>query len=93
MRESRRGEKLVTLDGMERELPEGVIVIEDNEGRLIDLCGIMGAKNSEVDENTKRVLLFLCRPMILCGFANLQCRWATAPKRLCVLKRGLILRV
>lgn len=59
LRESRRGEKLVTLDGMERELPEGVIVIEDNEGRLIDLCGIMGAKNSEVDENTKRVLLFV----------------------------------
>lgn len=59
LRESKKGEKLVTLDGMERELPAGVIVIEDGEGRLIDLCGIMGAKNSEVDENTKRVLLFV----------------------------------
>ncbi|HRY52298.1 MAG TPA: phenylalanine--tRNA ligase subunit beta [Candidatus Portnoybacteria bacterium] len=59
MRESRQGEKLTTLDGVERTLPAGVIVIEDGEGRLIDLCGIMGAKNSEVDENTKRVLLFV----------------------------------
>lgn len=59
VRESRAGEKLTTLDGVERELPAGVIVIEDGAGRLIDLCGIMGAKNSEVDENTKRVLLFV----------------------------------
>ena len=59
VRESKKGEKLTTLDGMERTLPEGVIVIEDGEGRLIDLCGIMGAKNSEVDESTKRVLLFV----------------------------------
>lgn len=59
VRESKKGEKVVTLDGVERELPAGVIVIEDGEGRLIDLCGIMGAKNSEVDENTKRVLLFV----------------------------------
>src|SRR3989344_3079314 len=59
VRQSRQGEKVITLDGVERQLPEGVIVIEDGEGRLIDLCGIMGAKNSEVDENTKRVLLFV----------------------------------
>lgn len=59
VRQSKKGEKLTTLDSVERELPEGVIVIEDGEGRLIDLCGIMGAKNSEVDENTKRVLLFV----------------------------------
>ncbi len=59
VRESKKGEKLTTLDGLERVLPEGVIVIEDGQGRLIDLCGIMGAKNSEVDENTKRVLLFV----------------------------------
>ena len=59
VRESRKGEKVITLDSVVRELPEGVIVIEDGKGRLIDLCGIMGAKNSEVDENTKRVLLFV----------------------------------
>jgi len=59
VRESQSGEVVVTLDGVERKLPAGVIVIEDGDGRLIDLCGIMGAKNSEVDENTKKVLLFV----------------------------------
>jgi len=59
VRESKVGEKVITLDSVERTLPAGVIVIEDGTGRLIDLCGIMGAKNSEVDENTKRVLLFV----------------------------------
>jgi phenylalanyl-tRNA synthetase beta chain len=59
VRESKKGEKLTTLDDIERELPAGVIVIEDGNGCLIDLCGIMGAKNSEVDEETKRVLLFV----------------------------------
>jgi len=59
VRESKSGEKITTLDGVDRTLPSGVIVIEDGSGRLIDLCGIMGAKNSEVDEKTKRVLLFV----------------------------------
>jgi len=59
VRESKRGEEIVTLDGVKRVLPEGVIVIEDGDGRLIDLCGIMGGLNSEVDENTTKVLLFV----------------------------------
>lgn len=57
--ESKRGEKIKTLDGTERTLPEGVIVIKDGEGRLIDLCGIMGAENSQIDKNTKKILLFV----------------------------------
>lgn len=52
------GEKLVTLDGTTREIPKGAIVIDDAE-RLIDLAGIMGGENSAVDNNTKRVLLFV----------------------------------
>ncbi len=59
VRESKAGEEVITLDSVKRVLPAGVIVIEDGDGRLIDLCGIMGAKNSEVDENTKKVLLFV----------------------------------
>ncbi|MDO8551134.1 MAG: phenylalanine--tRNA ligase subunit beta [bacterium] len=59
LRESKEGEKLVTLDGQIRSLPKGTTVIEDGDGRLIDLCGIMGAKNSAVDEKTTRVLLFV----------------------------------
>ncbi|MBL7158929.1 phenylalanine--tRNA ligase subunit beta [Candidatus Microgenomates bacterium] len=59
LRESKKGEKITTLDNQVRKLPDGAIIIEDNEKRIIDLCGIMGGKNSEVDQNTKRVLLFV----------------------------------
>ncbi|MFZ5366328.1 MAG: phenylalanine--tRNA ligase subunit beta [Patescibacteria group bacterium] len=59
MRLSRPGEKITTLDGATRTLPGGDIVIEDGKERLIDLCGIMGAENSQIDENTKRVLFFV----------------------------------
>lgn len=59
LRESKKGEKITTLDGKTFTLPGGDIVIEDGSGSLIDLCGIMGAKNSMVDKNTKNVLLFV----------------------------------
>lgn len=59
LRESRKKEKLVTLDGKQHTLPGGDIVIEDGSGKLIDLCGIMGGKNSAVQDDTKRVVLFL----------------------------------
>jgi len=59
LRESKKGEKITTLDGKKFTLPGGDIVIEDGEKRLIDLCGIMGAKNSMVDSQTKNVLLFV----------------------------------
>ena len=59
VRKTKEGEEITTLDGVIRKLPEGVIVIEDGDGRLIDLCGIMGAQNSEVDEDTNKVLLFV----------------------------------
>ena len=58
LRESKKGEKLTTLDGVERAMPKGAIVIESG-GKLVDLCGIMGGENSAVDENTKRILLFI----------------------------------
>ncbi|MBI2066021.1 phenylalanine--tRNA ligase subunit beta [Candidatus Woesebacteria bacterium] len=59
LRESKKGERLTTLDGKTHTLPGGDIVIEDGEGRLIDLAGIMGGENSAVDESTKNVLLFV----------------------------------
>ena len=59
LRESKKGESLITLDGKKHILPGGDIVIEDGDKRLIDLCGIMGGLNSAVDENTKNVLLFV----------------------------------
>jgi phenylalanyl-tRNA synthetase beta chain len=59
VRESKKGEKLVTLDEKEIILPGGDIVIEDGSGKLIDLCGIMGGLNSAITPKTKRVLLFV----------------------------------
>lgn len=59
VRESKKGEKLITLDEKEIILPGADIVIEDGSGKLIDLCGIMGGLNSAINSKTKRVLLFV----------------------------------
>lgn len=59
LRGSDKGEVITTLDSVKRTLPEGVIVIEDGSGRIIDLCGIMGGENTEVTQETKKVLLFV----------------------------------
>lgn len=56
IRESRKGEELVTLDGVKHVLPQGTIVIEDTN-RLIDLAGIMGGENSAVSHGTKKIFL------------------------------------
>ncbi|HSX18877.1 MAG TPA: phenylalanine--tRNA ligase subunit beta [Candidatus Saccharimonadales bacterium] len=57
LRESKEGESVRTLDGTNRKLPKGTIVIQDAE-KLIDLCGIMGGENSAISTRTKRVILF-----------------------------------
>lgn len=59
LRESRRGEMVQTLDGREHKLLGKDIVMADGEGRLIDLCGIMGGELSKVDKSTRRVVLFV----------------------------------
>ncbi len=59
MRESKKGEKITTLDEQEITLPGGDIVIEDGSGRLVDLCGIMGGLNSAISNKTKRIILFV----------------------------------
>lgn len=59
MRSSLKGEEITTLDEKEIILPGGDIVIEDGNGELIDLCGIMGGLNSSISDKTKRVLLFV----------------------------------
>jgi phenylalanyl-tRNA synthetase beta chain len=59
MRESKKGEKIVTLDEKEVTLPGGDIVMEDGSGRLIDLCGIMGGLNSAINDKTTNVVLFV----------------------------------
>lgn len=59
LRQAKKGETIITLDGQRRVVPQETIIIEDGKKRIIDLCGIMGGKNSEVDKDTKRVLLFV----------------------------------
>lgn len=56
IRRTKAGERITTLDGVERALPEGVLVIEDREA-LVDLAGVMGGANSEVHQKTSRVFL------------------------------------
>ncbi len=58
MRESKKGEKVVTLDGIERELSAGVIIQEDEE-KIFDLAGIMGGGNSEISDSTTRILVHI----------------------------------
>ncbi|MBI3620041.1 phenylalanine--tRNA ligase subunit beta [Candidatus Roizmanbacteria bacterium] len=59
LRESKKGEKITTLDKKEVLLPGGDIVIEDGSGKLIDLCGVMGGLTSAVTGESKNVLLFV----------------------------------
>lgn len=56
VRPAKKGESVITLDGIKRQLDEDALVIE-NQGRLIDLVGIMGGANSEVDKKTKTIIL------------------------------------
>jgi phenylalanyl-tRNA synthetase beta chain len=56
VRAARAGEVLVTLDGVERRLPEGALVIADRE-RVVALGGIMGGLDTEIRPDTRRVLL------------------------------------
>ncbi len=56
VRQADKGEKLTTLDDVERTLDENDIVIAD-ENIAIGLAGIMGGLDSEITANTKTVLL------------------------------------
>lgn len=52
---SKDGEKIVTLDGKERDLKPGVLVIAD-EKEPVAIAGVMGGKHSEVSETTKSIV-------------------------------------
>lgn len=54
--ETEREIKFVTLDGKERTLPRGTLMIADGE-RDIAIAGIMGGENSEVSERTTSILI------------------------------------
>ena len=50
------GEKIITLDNKERDLTNEDIVITDGK-KSVCIAGVMGGLNTEVDENTKTVLI------------------------------------
>lgn len=56
VRLSKKGEKVMTLDKVERELNQGILIIESG-GKLIDLAGIMGGALSEIGPKTKNIIL------------------------------------
>lgn len=56
VRTANPGESFTTLDGMERQMPEGALMICDGK-RPVALAGIMGGLNSEVRPETRNILL------------------------------------
>ena len=56
IRQAEKGEEVITLDGQNRFLNQGAIIIED-EDKIYDLAGIMGGIKSEVAEKTKTIIL------------------------------------
>ncbi|AZK48216.1 phenylalanine--tRNA ligase subunit beta [Paenibacillus lentus] len=57
VRTAEAGEKLVTLDGQERELEAGALLIVDGENQPVGLAGVMGGLDSEVTEKTVNIVL------------------------------------
>ena len=55
-RSSRDGERLVTLDGVDRVIPAGTLVIADAE-RAIGIAGVMGGRDTEVTDATTGIVL------------------------------------
>ncbi|MDP2691326.1 MAG: phenylalanine--tRNA ligase subunit beta [bacterium] len=56
---SKQGEEVTTLDGIKRMLDKDVIVIESG-GEIVDLCGIMGAENSAIKNDSTSLYLHCC---------------------------------
>ncbi|WP_339301826.1 phenylalanine--tRNA ligase subunit beta [Paenibacillus sp. FSL K6-2441] len=57
VRQAKAGEKLVTLDGQERELEAGALLIVDGEDRPVALAGVMGGLDTEVTDQTVNIVL------------------------------------
>ncbi len=56
VRRAKQGERMATLDGMERELDASMLVIAD-AARPVAIAGVMGGAGSEIREETANVLL------------------------------------
>ncbi len=56
IRHAKEGEKIVTLDGIERDLTKDSVLIADKE-KGICIAGVFGGENSEIDDNTTAIAL------------------------------------
>ncbi|HXT62541.1 MAG TPA: phenylalanine--tRNA ligase subunit beta [Pyrinomonadaceae bacterium] len=56
VRRARRGEKIKTLDGVERNLDEQMLVIAD-ASRAVAVAGVMGGEDSEISSATTDILI------------------------------------
>ncbi|MBQ9019359.1 MAG: phenylalanine--tRNA ligase subunit beta [Bacilli bacterium] len=56
VRDAKENEKITTLDGKERTLDSNDIVITDGK-KPVCIAGVMGGENTEVDLNTKNILI------------------------------------
>lgn len=56
VRRGKTGEKLLTLDGKERDVNPETLIIADNEGP-VGIAGVMGGKLSEVTAETRNIVL------------------------------------
>lgn len=56
VRRANTGEEILTLDDKERRLTKDILVIADSQ-KPVAVAGVMGGKGSEVDSETKKVIL------------------------------------
>ncbi len=56
VRMAHKGEKIITLDQVERKLDESMLLITDGT-KPVAIAGVMGAANSEVSSKTSKILL------------------------------------
>jgi len=56
VRTAKKEEKITTLDGIERNLEDNMLVIADGD-KAVALAGIMGGQNTEINDHTTSVLL------------------------------------
>lgn len=56
VRQSKAEEQFIALGGAEYKLPEGLLVVADDE-KVLALAGVMGGELSKVDEGTRNILV------------------------------------
>ncbi len=56
VRRAEQGEKIVTLDDVERTMTTDTVVIADRD-KSVCIAGVFGSANSEIDDNTKNIVL------------------------------------